>query len=157
MTSSLPARGGRGGGARATEGWRATEVSRQQATQAAERATRREGRTAAARQASHPAATREAAGPMGREVEQAPGAGPRISAGELGGRSVTSRPSVRDTEASTNRSTSGDQPQGGRAERMRAALRTRSALRQAILIREVLGPPAAFQTGHRDVPGLPGH
>ncbi len=90
---------------------------------------------------------------MGREVEQAPGAGPQVSASELGGRSVPARTAGHGADTST----SGLRASGGRAERTRAALRSPAALRQAILVREILGPPAAFQTGHRDVPGLPGH
>jgi len=95
---------------------------------------------------------------MGREVEQAPGAGPQISASELGRRSAASRPSGHDSGTSTSRSATDPDARAhrGRAERTRAALRSPAALRQAILIRELLGPPAAFQTGHRDVPGLPG-
>ncbi len=96
---------------------------------------------------------------MGREVPQAPGAGPQVSASELGGRSVPARTIGHGADTPTPGSRSGgdDGAGRGRAERTRAALRTPAALRQAILIREILGPPAAFQTGHRDVPGLPGH
>ncbi len=126
MSSPLPARRGRDGSTRATGGQPAAGAS----------------------QRGH-----EPTGPMGREVEQAPGAGPRVSASELGGRSVPARTAGRGADASTP----GPRSSGGRAERTRAALCSPAALRQAILIREILGPPAALQTGHRDVPGLPGH
>ncbi len=132
MSSPLPARRGPRGGARPTEGPRSATAT--------ERGD-------------------DPAGPMGREVEQAAGAGPRVSASELGGRRAPARTARHGADTSTPGPPSGggEPSGGGRAERTRAALRSPAALRQAILIREILGPPAAFQTGHRDVPGLPGH
>ena len=132
MSSNLPTRGGRrtsgstppAPGAAATEGHRAEQSRERSSARTDARTAQREER-------------RQASG-LGRGIGRAKD---EISATELG----TSPPPATSDDGSAS---------PARTARARQVLSSPRAARQAIVLREVLGPPVSLRRVRSDVPGL---
>lgn len=76
--------------------------------------------------------------------------GPEITQTELGRGDRPARSAASEaTQDTTQRPAPSDRP-----SRTRTAVRSPRAARQAIVLREVLGPPVSLRRGRSDVPGL---